>query len=132
MNHKIIDHNRRRAIKLAAYTTIPLSFSGVPVTVMGAEDSTLASENESLIANSQNTSKEVYRGYVIEINTPQVSSSRALPEREANATVGEVLLVDGKSIPYLKNTQGYHIYYQPPEDSLIKAARSFIETQREK
>jgi len=117
MNHKIIDYNRRRVIKLVAYTTMSLSFSGVPVPVIGAEDSTF---------------KEVYRGYVIETNTPQVSSSEVLPEGEADATVGEVLLVDGESIPYLKNAQGYHIYYQPPEDSLIKSARSFIETQREK
>jgi len=126
MHNEIIDHTRRRAIKHIAYSTIVLSFVGILSKVKGAEDLSLAPEGEAPATT------EVSRGYVIEIYTPQASSSEATPGAAADTTSQEILLIDGESVPYLKNAQGYHIYYQPPEDSLLNAARSFIETQGEK
>ncbi len=132
MNQRNIDHPRRRVIKLAAYATITLPVVGIPVAAIGAEDVSLVSNDEPSATISRNSSKEVSRGHVIEIVTPQASASEAPSESNAGATGEEVLLIDGGPVPYTKNSQGYHIYYQPPEDSLLKAARSFVETQREK
>ncbi|MEW4461463.1 hypothetical protein AB1K42_25485 [Roseibium algicola] len=47
---------------------------------------------------------------------------------EGNA---EVLLIDGEIVPHIETDEGIRIYYQPPEQSLLEAARSFVDTQPE-
>jgi len=81
--------------------------------------------------------EEVRRGYKIEIYDQPPSNNLDEFSPRLNANPGrseptEALRIDDKNIPYQKTNQGYRIYYQPPEDSLIDAARSFIDTQREK
>jgi len=127
MHNQDIDSSRRRAIKLVAYGAMTLPFVGVSGGVIAAEELSTAPEDEASA-----TVTEVSRGHVIEVSNPQASSSEALPEVAADTISQEILLIDGEPIPYYKNEQGYHIYYQPPENSLLKAARNFVETQREK
>ena len=78
--------------------------------------------------------KEERRGYNIEIRssepsertTTTVFSEGVTPQREDG---GEVLLIDGKVVPYIKTSEGYRIYYQPPAPDLPSAARFYIDTQ---
>ncbi len=81
--------------------------------------------------------KEERRGYNIEIRssspsertTTTVFSEGVTPEGEDGS---EVLLIDGKVVPYIKTSEGYRIYYQPPAPDLPSAARSYVDTQPEK
>lgn len=81
--------------------------------------------------------KEERRGYNIEIRssspsertTTIVFSEGVTPEGEDGS---EVLLIDGKVVPYLKTSEGYRIYYQPPAPDLPSAARIYVDTQPEK
>jgi hypothetical protein len=123
MQKRTINHSRRRAIKLVAYTTITLPFIGILNGVYGIE--------ELPTVTTQDMTREVTRGYVIEIYRPQALAANATG-LASNAINQETLLIDGEIIPYIQDAYGYHVYYQPPQNSLIKAARNFIETQREK
>ncbi len=81
--------------------------------------------------------KEKRRGYDIEIRssepseltTTTVFSEGVTPEGENGS---EVLLIDGKVVPYLKTSEGYRIYYLPPTPDLPSAARIYVDTQPEK
>ena len=80
---------------------------------------------------------EKRRGYVIELQSGQPApTDEALAVEaspvSASAATGDVLLIDGKEIPYVATQEGIRIYYQPPEDNLLSAARSYVDTQREK
>lgn len=82
-------------------------------------------------------SEEMRRGYNIKIYKAMPSSSTDEVSPQLNAVAGdsegnEVLRIDDTNVPFLKTDQGYRIYYQPPEESLLEAARSYIDTQREK
>lgn len=77
--------------------------------------------------------EEERRGYSIEIRgaAPEalgVPGAEALGEDAA----AEVLRIDGEDVPFLRTSQGYRIYYQPPTPDLLSAARSFVDTQPEK
>jgi len=123
MQNRTINHSRRRAIQLITYTTITLPFIGILNRVYGIE--------ELPAPITQDTIREVTRGYVIEIYSPQAPAASAVGFAN-NTTNQETLLIDGEAIPYVLDTYGYHVYYQPPQNTLIEAARNFIETQREK
>lgn len=43
----------------------------------------------------------------------------------------DVLTIDGEIVPYVHTQEGYRIYYQPPTETLLDAARSYVDTQRE-
>lgn len=80
---------------------------------------------------------ELRRGYRIEIiqnnsggiklETQSTSSHTQSNESEEK----EVLLIDGEVVPYVSTTEGFRIFYQPPEGTLLEAARSFVDTQPE-
>jgi hypothetical protein len=78
------------------------------------------------------------RGYHIEVRSAAPSAPGAASlTAEASAGVhasaeNEVLLIDGKVVPYAKTQEGFRIYYQAPEKDLLTAARSYVDTQREK
>jgi hypothetical protein len=82
--------------------------------------------------------EERRRGYHIEIRSSQkaVAAGRELPAGDHTFSAGageeETLLIDGKVVPYLTTPEGIRIYYQPPAQNLLEAARSFVDTQREK
>lgn len=80
---------------------------------------------------------EERRGYRIDIDTTAPESSP--DELPANATsrasesmADEVLRIDGDIVPYLKTPEGFRVYYQPPQNDLLEAARSYVDTQPEK
>ena len=81
---------------------------------------------------------EQRRGYRIEIRTSAPSTrprEETVPDVAAavpDSTAPEVLLIDGKVIPYIKTQEGIRIYYQTPKSDLLEAARSYVDTQREK
>ena len=73
--------------------------------------------------------EEIRAGHVISIEeTPPPAGAGIV----AAAPTDPVLRINGEEVPYVRNEEGYHIYYQPPEPSLIGAARSFVDTKREK
>lgn len=94
------------------------------------------------VTNSENQMlTENRRGYDIEIRNSEppegsrvtVFSGELSVDGEAEAASSEeVLIIDGKVVPYIKTSEGYQIYYQPPAPDLPSAARSYIDTQPEK
>jgi hypothetical protein len=85
--------------------------------------------------------EEVSRGYRIEIrgarsvteatSGPQhgvLNSSRATGDNPDE----EVLLIDGKPIPFVRSPGGYSIYYLVGFPTLLDAARAYVGTQSEK
>lgn len=42
---------------------------------------------------------------------------------------GKELFIDKEEIPFVKTDEGYLIYYQPPEKTLLDAAKSYLNTQ---
>ena len=81
--------------------------------------------------------EERRRGHSIEIIAPGQSThglEAAQPENlaaGAEASDEDIVLIDGKVVPYRRTTEGVRIYYQPPANSLIEAARDFVGTQPE-
>ena len=80
---------------------------------------------------------ELRRGYVIEIQSRQPATRDGELAPDASPTTpdsatGDVLLIDGNVIPYLRTQEGVRIYYQPPQQDLLSAARSYVDTQPEK
>jgi hypothetical protein len=84
--------------------------------------------------------EEVRRGYKIEILSAGDSAPHALAVESgvdetvaaARAATGETLVIDGKPVPFTRSAGGYNIYYMPAENTLIEAARKFVDTQPEK
>ncbi len=87
--------------------------------------------------------EEVRRGYRIEVLSAEDSASRDLNEvalesgvketvAAAREATGEMLMIDGKPVPFTKSADGYNIYYMPTENALMEAARKFVDTQPEK
>ena len=73
------------------------------------------------------------RGHVMEIRSGEPLESEA----EDNAALfrasgiegtsgDEILLIDWEVIPYIRTSEEYHIYYQPPEANLPSAAVQII------
>lgn len=85
---------------------------------------------------------ETRRGYTIEVlseDDPFDVFSMAAPSSGVEEIVsaardetGEVLMIDGKPVPFTKSADGYNIYYIPTQETLIEAARIFVDTQPEK
>lgn len=50
---------------------------------------------------------------------------------ESSGDEKPVLFIDDQVVPYARTEEGYRVYYQPPEKTLLEAARSFVDTQRE-
>lgn len=91
--------------------------------------------------------EELFRGHSILIYNPQdtlsdfhsvnpsggepvwadKSSTPSPIEKERD----DMLMINGKAIPYTKDATGYYIYYQSVEQNLLDAARSYLETQSE-
>nr|WP_306268117.1 hypothetical protein [Pararhizobium sp. IMCC3301] len=86
---------------------------------------------------------EIRRGYVIEVISEENFTSSAFNEiapeswfeesvMAARETAGQMLTIDGKPVPFTMNSNGYNIYYMPTENTLLEAARKFVDTQPEK
>ena len=86
---------------------------------------------------------EIRRGYTIEVLSQEDTASRDFdkfaPESgveemvtAAREATGETLVIDGKPVPFTKSADGYNIYYMPTENTLLDAARKFVDTQPEK
>lgn len=95
---------------------------------------------------------ETRRGYTIRILSEDDSASMVLTQSAlesgsgaekfesgvektiaaARQATGEVLIIDGKPVPFTKSADGYNIYYVPTQNTLLEAARKFVDTQPEK
>lgn len=85
---------------------------------------------------------ETRRGYIIEVlseDDPLVMFRMAAPSQKsegitsaARNEIGPTLKIDGRPVPFTKSEQGYNIYYMPTKETLIEAARNFVDTQPEK
>ena len=94
--------------------------------------------------------EEIRRGYSIKIETVETlfsseplsglreelrASDRSEPHFQSLSVEPnvdkQVLIIDGEIIPYLETQDGYRVYYQPAANSLLEAARSYVDTQPE-
>ena len=85
---------------------------------------------------------ETRRGYTIEVlseddvfNVFSLAAPSGGVEEIVSAArdeTGEILMIDGKPVPFTKSTDGYNIYYIPTQETLLDAARKFVDTQPEK
>ena len=79
-------------------------------------------------------SEEKRRGHTIHISRKDTSIGPQALVLGPDATPQqgtEILIINGKPIPFTKSDQGYNIYYLPPAPSLIEAARNYVDIQRE-
>lgn len=117
---------------------------GVLLTILGLLILSGYVDNE-YVANQELEKKEKVvfteqrRGYVIEIRSSEAPEPSATDGTTLSSDSGivendrdEILLIDGEAVPYIRTSEGYRIYYQPPETDLPSAARSYVDTQPEK
>lgn len=131
---------RLPAFGCPSWNTMRFSCLGLDSSLVDAVWSTKLQRSPALGGRLRITGmpEERRRGHSIEIIAPGQSTpglEAALPEDLAagvDAGDEEVLLIDGKVVPYRRTTEGVRIYYQPPANSLIEAARGFVDTQPEK
>ncbi|WP_457796130.1 hypothetical protein [Methylocystis sp. S23] len=81
--------------------------------------------------------EETRRGYKIEVRNKgnfltNFARTIGLIRTEGAQSQKQELLIDGATVPYIKTEEGYKIFYGRPKDTLLEAARSYIDTQREK
>ena len=97
-------------------------------------DSVQASEqNQISVKRGEVMFSETIRGYNVQIQNSSEStlltSDNNVSNNKPTDQSRQILLVDGKNIPFLKTNDGYLIYYQEPQSDLISAVRCYLETQ---